>query len=46
MRQIIIAIDGHSSCGKTTLAQSLAAALQYKYISSGAMYRAVTLYFI
>jgi cytidylate kinase len=46
MQQIIIAIDGYSSCGKTTLAKELAHELGYIYISSGAMYRAVTLYFI
>lgn len=44
--KIIIAIDGFSSCGKSTLAQSLAKRLQYLHIDSGAMYRAVTLYFI
>lgn len=42
--KIIIAIDGHSSCGKSTLAKSLARILGYIYIDSGAMYRAVTLY--
>lgn len=42
--KIIIAIDGHSSCGKSTLAKSLAKELGYIYIDSGAMYRAVTLY--
>lgn len=46
MSKIIIAIDGHSSCGKTTLAKELAMKLHYTYISSGAMYRAVTLYLI
>ena len=46
MQKIIIAIDGHSSCGKTTLAKELAARLGYTYISSGAMYRSVTLYFL
>lgn len=46
MKKIIIAIDGHSSCGKSTLAKSLAQALGYGYVDSGAMYRAVTLYFI
>lgn len=45
-RKIIIAIDGHSSCGKSTLAQDLAKELNYSYIDSGAMYRAVTLYFL
>lgn len=45
MERIIIAIDGYSSCGKSTLAKALAARLGYAYIDSGAMYRAVTLYF-
>lgn len=44
--QIIIAIDGHSSCGKSTLAKDLAKELGYRHIDSGAMYRAVTLYFL
>lgn len=44
--RIIIAIDGHSSCGKSTLAKALARVLGYTYIDSGAMYRAVTLYTI
>ncbi len=43
---IIIAIDGFSSCGKSTLAKELAKHLGYSYIDSGAMYRAVTLYFL
>jgi cytidylate kinase len=43
-RKIVIAIDGHSSCGKSTLAKSLAGKLGYIYIDSGAMYRAVTLF--
>jgi len=42
--KIIIAIDGHSSCGKSTLAKSMARKLKYIYIDSGAMYRAVTLF--
>lgn len=42
--KITIAIDGFSSCGKSTLAKALARELNYKYIDSGAMYRAVTLY--
>jgi CMP/dCMP kinase len=42
--RIVIAIDGHSSCGKSTLAKSLARSLGYIYIDSGAMYRAVTLF--
>ncbi len=44
--RIIIAIDGYSSCGKSTLARQLAAQLGYHYIDSGAMYRAITLYFL
>lgn len=44
--KIIIAIDGHSSCGKSTLAKDLAKELGYRHIDSGAMYRAVTLYFL
>ncbi len=43
---IIIAVDGHSSCGKSTLAKALAKNLHYVYGDSGAMYRAVTLYFL
>jgi len=46
MKQIIITIDGWSSCGKSTLAKHLAKALGYVYIDSGAMYRAITLYFL
>jgi cytidylate kinase len=42
-KKIIIAIDGHSSCGKSTVAKSLARELGYIYIDSGAMYRVVTL---
>lgn len=44
MKKITIAIDGFSSCGKSTMAKRLAAATGYRYIDSGAMYRAVTLY--
>lgn len=44
--ELIIAIDGYSACGKSTLARSLAKALNIRYIDSGAMYRAVTLYFL
>ncbi|MFM2339311.1 MAG: hypothetical protein RL115_2504 [Bacteroidota bacterium] len=44
--KIIIAIDGWSSCGKSTLAKQLANALAYVYVDSGAMYRAITLYFL
>lgn len=43
-KRITIAIDGHSSCGKSTLAKQLAEKLNYTFIDSGAMYRAVTLY--
>ena len=46
MNKIIITIDGWSSCGKSTLARQLAKELNYVYIDSGAMYRAITLYFI
>lgn len=46
MKKIIIAIDGYSSCGKSTLARDLASALGFAYVDSGAMYRAVTLYFL
>lgn len=46
LKKITIAIDGHSSCGKSTLAKALAARLGYVYIDSGAMYRAVALYFL
>jgi cytidylate kinase len=45
-KQIIITIDGWSSCGKSTLAKQLARALSYVYVDSGAMYRAITLYFL
>jgi CMP/dCMP kinase len=46
MRKIIIAVDGFSSCGKSTLAKALAKELSYVFIDSGAMYRAITLYFL
>ncbi|MEY2916754.1 MAG: hypothetical protein RIS73_468, partial [Bacteroidota bacterium] len=46
MKKIIITIDGWSSCGKSTLAKQLAKELGYVYIDSGAMYRAITLYFL
>lgn len=46
MKKIIIAIDGYSSCGKSTLAKGIAKALHYAYLDTGAMYRAVTLYFL
>lgn len=46
MKKIIIAIDGYSSCGKSTLAKALAKEIGYVFIDSGAMYRAITLYFL
>lgn len=46
LRKIIITIDGWSSCGKSTLAKQLAQTLGYIYVDSGAMYRAITLYFL
>lgn len=45
-KKIIIAIDGKSSCGKSTMAKQLAKELGYVYVDSGAMYRAITLYFL
>ncbi|MGM9694202.1 MAG: (d)CMP kinase [Alloprevotella sp.] len=44
MRRIIVAIDGHSSCGKSTMAKELAREVGYVYVDTGAMYRAVTLF--
>ena len=46
MKKITIAIDGYSSCGKSTLAKQLAKKIGYGYIDTGAMYRAITLYFM
>jgi cytidylate kinase len=46
LRKIIIAIDGYSACGKSTTAKEAATVLGYKYIDTGAMYRAVTVYFL
>lgn len=46
LSKIIVAIDGYSACGKSTTAKEVARILGYKYIDSGAMYRAVTLYFM
>ena len=46
MKKIIITIDGYSSCGKSTLAKALASELNYVFVDSGAMYRAITLYFL
>lgn len=45
-KKIIIAIDGFSSCGKSTLAKAMAKELSYVFIDTGAMYRAITLYFL
>jgi CMP/dCMP kinase len=45
-KKIIITIDGWSSCGKSTLAKQLAKEMGYVYVDSGAMYRAITLYFL
>lgn len=44
MKKIVIAIDGHSSCGKSTMAKQLAREVGYIFVDSGAMYRAVTLF--
>lgn len=46
LKKIVIAIDGYSACGKSTTAREVARILGYRYIDSGAMYRAVTLYFL
>ena len=46
LKKIIITVDGWSSCGKSTMARQLAKQLHYVFIDSGAMYRAITLYFI
>jgi CMP/dCMP kinase len=46
VRKIVIAIDGYSACGKSTTAKAVAAVLGYRYIDTGAMYRAVTYYFL
>ncbi len=45
-KNLVVAIDGYSSCGKSTLAKALAKKLAFIYIDSGAMYRAVTLFFL
>lgn len=45
MKKIIIAIDGYSSCGKSSTAKKVAALMNYAYVDTGAMYRAVTFYF-
>jgi cytidylate kinase len=46
LNKIVIAIDGYSACGKSTTAKEVAKILGYRYIDSGAMYRAVTVYFL
>ncbi len=46
MKKILIALDGYSACGKSSTAKAVAKALNYGYIDSGAMYRAVTYYFL
>lgn len=46
LKKIVIAVDGYSACGKSTTARQVATVLGYRYIDSGAMYRAVTLYFL
>jgi CMP/dCMP kinase len=46
IKKIVIAIDGYSACGKSTTAKQVAGILGYRYIDTGAMYRAVTLYFL
>jgi CMP/dCMP kinase len=46
LSKIVIAIDGYSACGKSTTAKEVAKILGYRYIDSGAMYRAVTVYFL
>lgn len=46
LKKIIITVDGWSSCGKSTMARQLAKRLQYIFIDSGSMYRAITLFFI
>lgn len=46
LKKIVIAVDGYSACGKSTTAKQVASILGYRYIDSGAMYRAVTLYFL
>ena len=46
MKKIVIAVDGYSSTGKSTLAKALAKKLNYVFVDRGAMYRAITLYFL
>lgn len=44
MKKIVVAVDGHSSCGKSTMAKELARQLGYIYVDTAAMYRCVTLF--
>ncbi|MDQ2792502.1 MAG: (d)CMP kinase [Bacteroidota bacterium] len=46
MKQLVIAIDGYSSCGKSTTAKAVAAELRYAYVDTGAMYRGITLFLL
>src|SRR5690606_38921234 len=46
LKKIVIAIDGYSACGKSTTAKQVASILGYRYIDTGAMYRAVTVFFL
>jgi len=46
LKKLVIAIDGYSACGKSTTAKQVASVLGYRYIDTGAMYRAVTMYFL
>ena len=46
MKKIVVAIDGHSSCGKSTMAKALARTVGYIYVDTGAMYRSMALYFM
>ena len=46
MKNLVIAIDGYSSCGKSTTAKAVAAGLHYAYLDTGAMYRGVTLFLL
>jgi cytidylate kinase len=46
MKKIIVTLDGHSACGKSTLAKLIANELKYIYVDTGAMYRAVTYYYL
>ncbi|RAV97893.1 (d)CMP kinase [Pseudochryseolinea flava] len=46
LKKLVIAVDGYSACGKSTTAKQVASVLGYRYIDTGAMYRAVTMYFL